>query len=99
MDDQSKFLANADKFLRDLGCITNFQKNTLIVSTLSVDTSITNVELIFDQNKKEATVILYVRLFSLFIFKKKKITEKLFDFYSRYLPDYNKFKIQFKYGK
>lgn len=92
-----KFVNAADFFLRDLGMITDYQKNNLIIVPLMIDKTIKNIEIKLDTINREISAVVYVKFLSSIHFKKKKIAKKIFEFYSQYLIDYKVLSIGFKY--
>lgn len=92
-----QFINTADKFLQNIGLITNYQKNNLILVPLMIDRSIKNVEVQLDTIKQEISVILCVKFFSLVHFKKNKILRRATDFYKEYLANYKIISIKLKY--
>lgn len=83
-----QLLAEATKWLLEQELLNNpFMKNSLILNTLKVDPSITDVEYIIDNNGKKILIFLELKWFAR-LFRKHKIGNEVLEMLREALPSY-----------
>lgn len=95
--DDLKFLSSADAWLRDMGYMSDFHKNELILNTLLIASRANDVELDIDLNNFNIKVVLLYSRFQLFLTRKNKLNDDLMFYYKKKFPKFS-FNIDFKIG-
>ncbi len=88
-NNENNLIANADFWLRDMGVITDYHKNVIMLMALSIFDTGDSVKFSIDEKNKVIHGTIYYKWWKyITLFRKKKKLDLLNDFFIEYLPQF-----------
>lgn len=81
----SEILSQADAFLRNNNILSDYHKNTIVITCLCICSKAKSIKLEMDTNNKQMTVFYYLPKFNYYFSFKNKMVKKTCDFLLSYL--------------